>query len=91
VIPSGADKYRISLELSVYPNPVNEYLMMKVVNYQSSNLTYQLFDLNGGLLENKAIVRAETIIQMDMLTPSIYFLKVIHNKEEVKMLKIVKN
>jgi hypothetical protein len=90
-ISSNEDKYRISLELSVYPNPANEYLMLKVVNYKSSNLTYQLYDLNGKLLENKEIVGVETTIEMDMLAPSIYFLKVTDNIQELKIFKIIKN
>jgi hypothetical protein len=91
VISSNEDKYVINIELSVYPNPTSEYLKLKIVNNTTGTLSYQLYDVNGKLLENKEIVDAETIIQMEMLIPSIYFLKVTDNNKEVKTYKIIKN
>jgi hypothetical protein len=90
MISSVKDKYGIELELSAYPNPVKEFLILKVVNYQSVKLIYHLYDVNGKLIENKEIVGAETNIQMDMLSPSVYLLKVINNDEEVKTFTIIK-
>jgi len=84
------DEYGISLELSVYPNPASNYLMLKVINIKSGKLTYQLFDSDGKLLENKEIVDVETTIQMYELSPAIYFLKVSDNDKEVKTFKIIK-
>jgi hypothetical protein len=89
-IGNAVDDYGISLELSVYPNPASDYLTLKVKNYTSGNLTYQLYDADGKLLENKEIVDAETTIQMDELSPAIYFLKVSNNDTEVKTFKIIK-
>jgi len=89
-IGNAVDDYGISLELSVYPNPASDYLMLKVKNYTSGNLTYQLYDANGKLLENKEVVDAETTIQMNELSPAIYYLKVNDNDTEVKTFKIVK-
>ena len=91
VISSSEDIYGINLELSVYPNPTSEYLKLKVVNYTNGNLTYQLYDVNGKLLENKEIDGVVTNIQMNMLVPSIYYLKVSANNIEVKTFKIIKN
>ena len=90
-IGTSADEYGINLELSVYPNPASNYLMLKVINIRSGKLIYQLFDADGKVLENKEIVDAETTIQMDELSPAIYFLKVSDNDKEVKTFKIVKN
>lgn len=58
VMPSGEDKYGINPELSVYPNPVTDYLLLKVKYYTPGNLSYQLLDMNGKLLENKKAWRA---------------------------------
>jgi len=90
VIPGVEGKFRISLELSIYPNPTREYLRLKATNYISANLTYQLYDLNGALLENKKLVGDETNIQMDFLSPSAYFLKVTVDDTEIKTFKIIK-
>lgn len=90
-IGSSADEYGISLELSVYPNPASNFLMLIVKDIRPGNLTYQLFDANGKLLENKEIVDAETTILMDELSPAIYLLKVSDHDKEVKTFKIIKN
>ena len=90
VISSSENKFGINLELSVYPNPTREYLKLKFVNYTTDNLTYQLYDINGKLLEYKKLDGVETKIQVDMLAPSIYYLKVINGRKEVKTFKIIK-
>ena len=43
----------IMLELSVYPNPASDFLTVKAENYDTDNISYQLFDINGKLLESK--------------------------------------
>jgi hypothetical protein len=90
VMPTGEDKYGISPELSVYPNPTADYLFLKVKDYKLGNLFYQLYDLNGRLLENKKLESDETFISTDNLARSVYFLKVTDNDTEVKTFKIIK-
>lgn len=43
----------ITLVCSVYPNPASDFLTLKVENYDQENLSYQLMDTNGKLLESK--------------------------------------
>jgi hypothetical protein len=81
----------IGLQCSAYPNPTTDILILKVENYQSDNLSYQLFDINSKLLENKKIESSETSITMGTLVPAIYFLKVTDNNKEIKTFKIIKN
>jgi hypothetical protein len=90
LISSSEDKYGINLELSIYPNPVNEYLKLKVKNYTTGNLMYQLYDMNGKLLENKKLEANETNIQTEKLVRAVYILKVTDNDKEVKTFKIIK-
>ena len=52
-MPTGEDKYGINPELSVYPNPAKDYLLLKVKNY--TNLSYNLYDMNGKLIQNKEL------------------------------------
>ena len=91
VISSNEGRYEINLELSVYPNPTSVYLKLISTNYTTGNLTYQLCDINGKLLESKKLDDAETYIQMDKLIPTVYFLKVTDNNKEIKTFKIIKN
>jgi len=81
----------IILSVSAYPNPTTDFLNLKVENYDNTNLSYQLFDISGKLLETKKISGNQTSIVMSNLVPSSYFVKVIQGNKEVKTFKIIKN
>ncbi len=80
----------INLNCSAYPNPTTDFLTLKVENYKTDNLSYNLYDISGKLLDNKKIIDYETSIAMNNFLPSIYFLRVIDNNREVKTFKIIK-
>ena len=86
----GLDNFNVSLELSVYPNPTTDIIYLKVKESSFESLQYQLFDINGRLIENNKISENSTIIQMDTYPEAIYLLKVIDNSKEVKTFKIIK-
>jgi len=89
---SGIEQTKgIKLECTAYPNPTTDFLTLKVENYDNENLSYQLFDISGKLLENKKIESNETTITMIKLVPATYFLKVTDNQKEIKTFKIIKN
>jgi hypothetical protein len=81
----------INLICSAYPNPTTDYLVLKVENYDIENLSYQLSDIDGKLLEIRKLEGNETFIVMSNFVPAVYFLKVIQNNKELKTFKIVKN
>jgi hypothetical protein len=80
----------IDLVYSVYPNPVSDLLTLKIDDYDIENLSWQLYNINGNLLENKKVTGEETIISMKNLVPSIYYLKITDNRNEIKTIKIIK-
>jgi len=81
----------VTLHCTAYPNPTKDYLILKVENIGKKHISYQLYDINGKILEHDKLEGNETSIVMSNLVPSTYFLKVIDNKKEVKAFKIVKN
>lgn len=91
VITGLEEAKEINLSCSAYPNPTTDFLNLKVENYDNTNLSYQLFDMNGKLLETKKLEGNQTSIVMNDLVPATYFLKVIDNNKEVKIFKIIKN
>jgi hypothetical protein len=91
VISGIAEAKRISLNCSAYPNPTKGFVNLIVENYQLENLSYQIYDINGKLLEIKKIDARETSIPLLNLVPSTYLLKVIQGSKEVKTFKIIKN
>ena len=62
----------IDLVCSAYPNPATDFVKLKVENYKTDNLTYQLYDISGILLENKKVEGNETNISMSNLVSATY-------------------
>jgi hypothetical protein len=85
----GINETSINLEMSVYPNPTKNYLTLKTED--NSNLSYQLYDLQGKVIENKKVNANSTIITMEALPKASYFLTVTDNKKIVKTFKVIKN
>lgn len=81
----------LNLSVLAYPNPTTYFLNLKVENYENTNLSYQLYDISGKLLEIKKITDNETRIAMNNLVPAIYFVKVSQGNKDVKTFKIIKN
>ena len=85
----GVNETAINLELSVYPNPTTNYLTLKVE--ETANLNYQLFDMQGKVIENKKVTTNTTSITMEALpTATTYFLNVVKNNQVVKTF-VIKN
>lgn len=91
-----------NLKYTAYPNPATDLLTLKIVeqseipmiigkNYDSENLSYQLFDINGILLESKKLTGNSIAILMANLASATYFLKVYNNQKELKTFTIIKN
>ena len=88
----GIDEAKgITLQCAVYPNPTTNYVTLIIENYKTENLSYQLYDFNGKLLENKKVESNETSINMETLYRATYFLKISDNNNLVKTFKIIKN
>lgn len=86
----GTDNFNINLQLAVHPNPTTNWLQLEIKNIDFSELSYQLFDLNGRLILNEKITSETSSIQMEQLPEAIFLLKVLDNNKEVKTFKIIK-
>lgn len=91
-IVTGLDAGKaISMKCSVYPNPATKFVTLKVENYKTKDLAFQLYDVSGKLLENKKIDADATNIDLHNLVISTYFLKVTQNNKEINVFQIIKN
>jgi len=77
--------------MTVFPNPTTNFVVVIVENFEVTNLTYQLFDTNGRLIENKKIVVEDTTIDLNGYPATIYFLQVLDKNKVIKTFKIIKN
>jgi hypothetical protein len=80
----------INLLITAYPNPTTDYLQLKVESETLKDLSFQLYDMNGKLLQSEKITGNQTSIVMSNLVPTTYFVKVIQGNKEVKTFKIIK-
>lgn len=88
---TGIEEMRgINLSVLAYPNPTTGLLQLKVEREKTKKLSYQLFDINGKLLQTEEITGNETNIVMGNFMPATYFVKVIQDNLEVKSIKIIK-
>ncbi len=87
----GVEDHQISLNMKVYPNPTSDFLILNVGNFDLSTLNFEIYEVNGKLLERKKITSSTETISLENLPSSTYFLKVTSNNQEVKTFKIIKN
>lgn len=94
VVTGNVDTKGINLACTVFPNPATDHVLLKVENGLSDDLSYLLYDASGKILEKKEVRGNETTIQMGMLVPASYFLKIVKTEHAssavVKTFKIVK-
>ena len=81
----------ITLTMSVYPNPTSALVNISIANYTLENISYQLFDLNGRVIQSNKILEKETQISLENVANAIYLLKVLDNNKLLKTFKIIKN
>lgn len=88
---SGEEFTNIALAAVVYPNPTVSNVTLKISNFSLENMDYQLFDIQGRLVQKGKISNEETVLEMERYAASTYILKVNSHSKELKTFKIVKN
>lgn len=90
-VTTGINETDISLDMSAYPNPTRNNLILTIDNIRNSDeLYYLLFDMNGKLLIKQQIISRETKIEMGSFSTAVYFINVTNNSKIVKTFKITK-
>lgn len=90
-VTSIPDKHKIGISCAVYPNPTTDVLTLKLDDYEElSILSYQLYNMNGTLLEQKKIESNQSGIAMKHLVSGVYFLRVLKGDQDLRVFKIIK-
>jgi len=87
----GIENTNININLSIYPNPTKDFLNLKIENYNNQNLSYQLYNLQGQLIQGDHIINASTSIQMSDLAKSTYSIIITKDQKIIKTFNIIKN
>ncbi|MEX0811038.1 MAG: T9SS type A sorting domain-containing protein [Chitinophagales bacterium] len=88
---TGIDDMKLSSSISVFPNPVSNILILEMDDFPASELTYQLFDLQGKLLISNEINDRQTQIDITELPLASYILRVVKDRKNIQSFKIIKN
>jgi len=78
--------------LSVYPNPTSHSVVVGLEEFRDENVSYQLFDIQGRLLQTGLIRTRQHTIKMNELSPATYLLVIRNqNDKELTTFKIIKH
>ena len=91
VISSLEEVPEINLQVSVFPNPAEQYLILRIDEPEPTLFRYLLFDMSGKLLQYAGITDSETRILTAHLVPAIYLIKIMQGNREIKTFKIIKH
>jgi hypothetical protein len=90
-VVTGIDEAKgINLSVTAYPNPTTNYLQLKVESEKLKDISFQLYDMNGKLLQTNKLTGIETQIDMSNYVPATYFVRVIAESKSIKEFKIIK-
>lgn len=83
----------IHLSTKAYPNPTMNILTIQVSDIATlghESMSYQLYNLQGKLLQSKNLVGKSTDINMGIFQSASYIIKIIINGQTIKEFKIIK-
>lgn len=89
-IVTGAEFTDVTLNLSAYPNPITDYVILEIGDSEITGLQFELLDINGKLLQKDDLSAQTTEIGMRDLSNATYLLKVSDRTKIVKTFRIIK-
>jgi hypothetical protein len=90
LVVTGMGEKSVTMDYSVYPNPAAGVLQLKIENKREKELRYQLYNMNGKLVQSKKITNSKISISLRDLPSAVYFLRVMERKDEITLLKTFK-
>ena len=85
------DFAKINLVMSAYPNPTIDVLHLMVGDDKWTDLSFQLFDMNGKTVSKlQKMTTSKTSVSMQELQRGIYFLTITNGLNTIKIFKIIK-
>ena len=88
---NGVDEFKDISLISVYPNPTDAYLNLKIENQPIDPLYFLMSDMTGKQLMSQSINQNSTLIDLKPLSAGNYLLTVYNEKQTLKSLSIIKN
>jgi hypothetical protein len=80
----------VTLSVSAKLSPNTDLLLLQIPYLGASKVTFQLFTLQGKLVQSQDITHMQTDIDMSRLSPAPYFAKIMQGSVALKTFKIIK-
>jgi hypothetical protein len=90
IYPLAVDELFSSLEINLFPNPTSDFIHLTIGDL-SNNLSYQLTDASGRLIQSARITENSTQIDVQDLSTASYFLNVFVGDQPAKSFTLIKN
>ncbi len=91
IFTTGIKESELNISLSIFPNPTADNLTLQIQDYNNEKLSYQLFDMQGKLLNNGQVTAKQTQINTSSLPSATYFINVVNQEnKQVQSFKIIK-
>ena len=78
------------IEINAFPNPTNDFILVKTKTNNKTNMDICLFDLKGNLIFKQKMINKEQNIKMNNYNSGTYILKITENNKEIKTFQIIK-
>ena len=93
--PTGIENLNLeTTQLSIFPNPTSDLLMIQLIGITNENLSIELLDLTGRLVATTTLLQGSTIAYFDtkVLYSGQYLVKISNSKTEItKKVVVTKN
>lgn len=89
-VTTGLNETGKNIEVKVYPNPSTSFLTLNIEADETENLSYQLINIQGKVIETNKIIKSITNIRVEDLPKSTYFLSIVENNKPIKSFNIIK-
>lgn len=90
ILTTGIKETALNISFTIFPNPTTNNLTLQVQDFTNEELTYQLLNMQGKLLENKQVTGSQTQINTSALLPATYLIKITQGNKYVQTFKIIK-
>lgn len=91
ILVLGTDDISVSnITISIYPNPASDHITLLVKDFDLSDLSFQLLDMQGRTVRLQKIRNNQTRILMNNLPVASYIVKVTQGNKNIKTFKIIK-
>jgi len=87
----ATNEHQINHQITVYPNPVKDFLVVDFNSEKLEKARYQLFDGTGRIINTGELKNLKTEINTSNLASGLYMLSISSAGKNVKTFKIIKN